>query len=285
MGKEEEEPTFEELLEQLKDKDSEIRKKAAIELGDSRKIEAVEPLIESLDDEDAYVRIKVVKALGKIGDVRALYPLIKEARKRKDYEKNLIIETWGEFNNKKAVKPLVDLLKDKSGEMRLGAIEALMRLRDEKSFKPLKKELLKFLQSSNDMIRGYSIIYLLELDDETVLNPILEALQTVNGEMQWSALEILLNNDLFKNITEMKRIELIVKIGGMIYENEPKDGMTPALFLKIGTKAIEPLIQALESEDRWTREMAIRALGELKDERAISHLIKALHAENIHERG
>lgn len=59
----------------LKNKDTNIRWKAAKYLGHSRNKDAVEYLIEALKDEEFIVRNNVVWSLGEIGDKRAIEPL------------------------------------------------------------------------------------------------------------------------------------------------------------------------------------------------------------------
>lgn len=65
------------LLENLKDKDWQIRWYAASSLGEMREGRAVEPLIVVLQkDPNGYVRAMAAWALGQIGDPRAVGPLI-----------------------------------------------------------------------------------------------------------------------------------------------------------------------------------------------------------------
>ena len=78
MGKEEEEPTFEELLEQIQDEDDFIQAEAIIALGDLGDKRAVEFLINALENVDAPRASTIAESLGKIGDKRAIDPLINQ---------------------------------------------------------------------------------------------------------------------------------------------------------------------------------------------------------------
>lgn len=57
-------------------KDDEVRKQAAIALGELGDVSSVEPLINALDDPTYWVVKYVAQALGKIGDARAINPLL-----------------------------------------------------------------------------------------------------------------------------------------------------------------------------------------------------------------
>ncbi|MFX0163096.1 MAG: HEAT repeat domain-containing protein, partial [Candidatus Hodarchaeota archaeon] len=68
------EPAVEPLIQALKDKDIDIRSRAAealVEIGEP----AVEHLIQALKDEDRYVRRYTAWTLGEMGDKRAVEPL------------------------------------------------------------------------------------------------------------------------------------------------------------------------------------------------------------------
>ena len=55
------------LIEALKDKNSDVRWRAAFALGEIKDARAVEPLIEALKDEDKYFQSVAADALGRIG--------------------------------------------------------------------------------------------------------------------------------------------------------------------------------------------------------------------------
>ncbi len=87
------------LIEALKNKDTNIRWKAARYLGSSTNKDAVEPLIEALKDDEFIVRNNAVWSLGEIGD-------------------------------KRATKPLAMALKDENKYVRLSAEEALEKIKN-----------------------------------------------------------------------------------------------------------------------------------------------------------
>jgi len=123
MGKEEEEPTFEELIEKLQGKNNLVRKrdimenffaqksaaKAVVTLGDAR---AVEPLIELLQkDEDWIVRSYAAEILGKLGFIQAFEPLITSLQDTYDWGRRETAEAMGNIGNSREVESLIDFVK------------------------------------------------------------------------------------------------------------------------------------------------------------------------------
>ncbi|HYN02607.1 MAG TPA: HEAT repeat domain-containing protein [Vicinamibacteria bacterium] len=69
-------PTFEDLLANLKSPTARTRQAAALELGRSRRREAVAPLSALVRDPEVRVRLEVVKALGSLRDLSAIPALV-----------------------------------------------------------------------------------------------------------------------------------------------------------------------------------------------------------------
>lgn len=74
------------LIQALKDKDSDVRRRVVITLGEIGDAKAVKALIPVLKDKDSLVLLETTFALGKIGDEKAVEPLIQVMRKdERDY--------------------------------------------------------------------------------------------------------------------------------------------------------------------------------------------------------
>ena len=73
-----------ELIEDLKHKDSSVRRHAAEMLGIIGDKEAVDALILVLKDENRFVRQEAIAALGKIGGERLVEPLTRALEEEKD---------------------------------------------------------------------------------------------------------------------------------------------------------------------------------------------------------
>ena len=74
------EPTIDELKAQLKSPEAKARKKAAVELGKTKSLDAVQPLLNAATDVDPGVREEVVKSLGLLKDQTAVTMLLTTLR-------------------------------------------------------------------------------------------------------------------------------------------------------------------------------------------------------------
>ncbi len=100
------------LIKALKDKNSNVRKKAAaalVEIGEP----AVKPLIEASKDEDFLIQEKAEAALretlGKIGKP-AVKPLIKALKEENFLVLDCAVEALGKIGDPKTVKPLIEVI-------------------------------------------------------------------------------------------------------------------------------------------------------------------------------
>jgi hypothetical protein len=97
------------LIDELKDTDSDARRNAALELGKIKDPRAAEPLIAALHDASPYVRMNAVEALealGKIDDPRAVEPLIADLNNRDSQVRQMAAEALGKINDPRAVEAL-----------------------------------------------------------------------------------------------------------------------------------------------------------------------------------
>ncbi len=110
----------ERLIETLDHKDSDVRRIAAVALGELGDVKAVNPLIKALRDEDKKdlgggwsrhngVQEVMIMALGKLGDLRAVEPILLFLEKNSVFSPSvvLVIKALGKLKDPKAVKPLI----------------------------------------------------------------------------------------------------------------------------------------------------------------------------------
>lgn len=129
--------SIEQLIEDLRDDDWEVRYNAADQLkvvGDGR---AVEPLIRVLNDDNMTVRFIAAMTLGIIKDPKAVPDLANMLRTNDDYDV-LWAAAWAlnEIGGLSA-EPLIESLKVKSPLTRDIAADVLGRLGDERAIQPL----------------------------------------------------------------------------------------------------------------------------------------------------
>ncbi|MBI1925471.1 HEAT repeat domain-containing protein [Candidatus Poribacteria bacterium] len=118
------------LIQQLKDRDVNVRVHAARWLGSPRHKQAVEPLIAALKDQSIDVRTAAAEALGLIGDQRAVEPLI-AALKGADADVRLsTAKALGRLGDQRAIPQLERVAKeDNIASVRHAAQHALEELR------------------------------------------------------------------------------------------------------------------------------------------------------------
>ncbi len=129
------EPAVISLIQSLKDEDRCLRYGAADSLGKIGNERAIKPLIHALKDKDSYIRLEAARALDEIGwkskgGQENVYYLIAKAK-------------WKEVTKigKPAVLPLIQTLKDGESDLRYKAAEALGEIGDERAIEPLNQSL------------------------------------------------------------------------------------------------------------------------------------------------
>ncbi|MFZ3169413.1 MAG: HEAT repeat domain-containing protein [Candidatus Methanoperedens sp.] len=249
---------MEPLIQALMDKDWHSRSEAVNALGEIGNKKAVEPLIQTLKDKNEDVRWRVAWALGKIGDERAVEPLIQTLRDNDEIVRKGAAWALGKIGEK-AVEPLIQALKDKNEDVRWEAKEILEEI-GEKAVEPL----IQALKDKNEDVRKVATWILGEIGDIRAVESLIQALKDKDRDVRKGAAWAL------------------GKIGW-----QPKDDVERAFYLiaeerweelvKLGTPAVEPLIQALRDKDWDTRKKVTWALGEIGDKRAVEPLIQALN--------
>lgn len=142
-------PSIEPLIELLNNKDSELRRRAALALGEIGDTRAIDALLLALNDEASNVREYAFKAIGSIGDEKTVEPLIgflySDDRKTQNLAAEALVTT-GELS----IEPLVKLLNEGDD----GVINILINIGDARAIKPL----IDFLDKYGD--KGIAEIYL-----------------------------------------------------------------------------------------------------------------------------
>ncbi|MCI0487111.1 MAG: M56 family metallopeptidase [Blastocatellia bacterium] len=237
----------------LSDERSEIRKRAAWQLGEREDPLAVEALIKSLRDADPEMRAMSAWALGEIKDRRAVGPLLAALIDDDVYSREMIVLALGEIEDAIAIAALVDRLQDASQDVRSATVWALgeiaRRARSERATEHHNRALNSIaaaLRDSSAQVRETSA---------QVLGDVLES-----GEAP-TAFESLL--DSLRDGDQNVRTSVIRALGEI---EDPR--------------AIESLITILRDESPHLKREAARALGEIGDSRAVSALIAALRDQN-----
>jgi len=333
-------PSVESLILDLKNPKSDIRMDAAAKLGKSKDKRAVEPLCGALEDKSLDVRRRVVYALGALGEidegatkclVKALEdrdvdaaagdslmtiggPAVKaltEALKDPGIKEEAV-ELLGKIGEGKApvkvkgdvIEPVCSALKDKSVGVREKAALALGKIQDPRAVEPLSialkdseyvvtvlaakalgeigkpavEVLIAALTDPSPDVRMNAAKALGEIKDERAIDPLIAAMNDSDLSVRRYA------------STAFGKIGKSTPLPGNLTEDlKSQDPAKRAEVIRAlgdmkDKRAVEPLISALKDESWQVRRNAAMALGEIKDARAVEPLIAALRDDVVEVR-
>jgi len=158
-----------------------------------------------------------------------------------------------------SVSSQLDMLKNANADVRQKAAEALGQSKSSRAVEPL----IAALNDPDPNVQGSAAKALGEIKDPRALQPLVDALKHSKDEKAVC--------DALGNLGPIALEPLItaLKDKGLGYAAE--SGLA-----KIGPPAVEPLMAAYNDKEHDVRFYAIRALGEIKDSRAVDLLIAAL---------
>lgn len=256
-----------ELINRLNDDDSDIRAKAAVELGRMKDVHAVPSLLRALLDESAYVRWEAAEALGRIGDPTAVVPLVKALKDEDEAVRWEAAEALGELGDHFALEPLIESLKDEDEFVRYTAAKSLGKLKN-----PLAVDsLIKALQDKDEDVRWYALVSLGEIGDIATIDPIVALLYDEDSDVREEAADVLLE---FGWQPKNEKEEIAFYIAQEQWHQ----------CIKKGQAALDQVIPLLKDEYIGVREGAAWTLAYIGDRSAIPFLVDALpdwHSSNI----
>lgn len=232
---------------------------------------AMEALIGALQDKEPKVRIQVIEALGKIRDRHAVEALIGALQDKEPKVRIQVIEVLGRKKVPRAVKLLIVALQDKEPGVRQSAAKTLGVIKDPAAVDPL----ILAAKDENIYVKRSAIWALGEFTDTRAVVPLIEELQNKNFKVRISAIDAI---EALVKKTPNSRLNsaliAVLKDDNMFVRSDA----ARALGNIKDYRAVEPLITLLEDQgsDSNSRNMASWALGQIKDPRAIEPLINAL---------
>ncbi|BCL79577.1 HEAT repeat domain-containing protein [Ktedonobacteria bacterium brp13] len=251
--------TVEPLIEALQGNDKQIRGHAAIGLGRLGDVRAVEPLIEALRDNESGVREQAAVALGKLGDGRAVEELIEALSDRDSGVRKKAVGALSQFGDVRAVEPLIELLSDNDGWVREQVVIALVQLGDVRAVEPL----IELLSDNDGWARRQVAVALGQLGDVRAIEPLIELLSDRDRGVR-EQVAVALGKLGWKPANETQSAWLAIA-----QQNWDR-------IVSLGSATVEPLIEALQGNDKQIRGHAAIGLGKLGDVRAVEPLIEAL---------
>jgi HEAT repeat protein len=131
------------------------------------------------------------------------------------------------------------------------------------------KGLMKALTFENDeSIRRDAAFTLGKISDSSTVDPII-------NEVNYGSKDVTIDSDTYVDESTIEKL-----INSLNNENIDIRKNAASALIKIGVPALEMLINALEDENWRVRWYSAEILGEIKDDRAVKPLIKALNDEN-----
>ena len=266
------------LINALKDKDANVRLKAAEALGKLADSRAIDPLIEALkNDADWEIRDMAAWALGQINDPRSTDPLSYASVKDADWhvreeaydalQKNTV---GGNKVDARSVDPIIGALNDEDNDVRLRAAEALGQLKNATAV----DSLIESLKNDADWeIRDMAAWALGQIDDPRSTDPLSYAsVKDADWHVREEAYNALQKNTVGGNKVDARSVDPI--IGALNGEDaEVRLRAAEALGLLKNAAAVDSLIEALKNDADWEiRDMAAWALGQIDDPRIIDPL-------------
>ncbi|MBA7575546.1 HEAT repeat domain-containing protein [Candidatus Atribacteria bacterium 1244-E10-H5-B2] len=208
---------FPDIAGKLESKDFKVRRQIVIELGKSKRKDAIKPLIKLLEDKDKDIRRFAAEALGKISDKSVVELLIEALKDKESYVRYHAAKVLGKIGGKCAVEPLIAALKDEN--VFYSAAKALGKIGDKRAIGPLRKLwkedrrkpiqfiaacalakmgnddafefLIKALKDKDKHTRMFVVLELGDIGDKRIVEPLIETLKDKDGDVRLDAAKAL----------------------------------------------------------------------------------------------
>jgi HEAT repeat protein len=292
-------PAVKPLIEQLNDKDPEIRLGAVSALGKVGDPEAISPVAKLFHDKESKVRDAAVEALGNIRSPRAydilletmmqgdefmaddaaaalaqfknreaLNALLKAANHEKDIIREGAAEGLGIIGDPGSARVLLQLLKDKVEDVRKTAQWALQRIQDPR----VTALLIETLKDNNPGVRKLAAEALREHRSAACIKPLITLLEDPDSHVSEQAIYT-----LRPYRSSLATIPLVKIIKGT---NIPLACQVTFSLAEINDpRAAEGLCWALGHGDYWLRKSADTALSKVKPPLAAPFLVPLLESQ------
>ncbi len=243
---------FYEIINNLKNANPEIQKRAAWSLGEIEDKEAVPVLLETLKDSNPEVRGMAAWALGEIKDFSAVDPLIQVLSDKDQIVKEIAVKALGELGDNKAVDALAMVLNDKNPDIRYASVWALGEIFNY----PAIRAILKALKDPEPNVRETAVAALRRSKSKDVINSIITMLDDPDLNVRIKAAQALGKNQ------SHEAVPALIKT---LADKSPEMRLHSVFALgRIGsTTAVEPLMRLLRDKNWKVREVAVWALDEI----------------------
>ena len=239
---------FEKLKKTLEDtnESEQVRREAALALGEISKPEAVQVLIAALKSAYPYLKRQAALALGDIGTSEAVQELINYGFKHPDngFKGNEVRSALATIGNSEVVEELIKALNNKEENIsfRSEAAFALAKIGNDRAVQALITALNE--QSNNNSVQKTVVSALGEISNSEAVSALIKVLNDNKEDIQIRTVAI----------------SALSKIGN--------------------SEAVQAVINACDDQNRFVNSAALRALGEINNFDACQVLGSALKHEN-----
>jgi HEAT repeat protein len=195
-----------------------------------------------------------------------------------DYSLSAIVRSGaaaalGYLNDPRAVPALIEALDDENTIVRYQATVSLSKMKDPSALEPL----IKAVNDKDPGVQYQAINALREMKDSRAVPALINALKDDSINVRYEAARAL---GEFDDPRELSLIGPMIENLG--HKDERIRRTAQLTLVQIGEPAVEPLIEALASDNEETQRTVAATLGNFQDQRAIDSLVKLLLEQKEH---
>lgn len=233
----------------------------------------IHPLIKLLQDSKKEIIITALEGLQEL-DNRNAISYIQELVQHSDLSVQIkAIEVIGKLGDEREVKNLIPVLKDENLRVRQTAVDALYEIAF--STKTNLSKLLLGLMADRDVnVRRCVADILNRIEDETIFDRMFEFLRDEDWWVREAIAETL------SKIKDQRVVPAAINLLQSPDEGLRRYGIEILMGIQDG-RAVQPIIKLLNDPDWWVRERAVEALGYLGDNKVVPILINMLNVKEL----
>lgn len=251
------------LLDGLKSTHKELQIASARALRQIGDPNTVDPILRLLQSQDLELQLTAVEALGWKGNYQAVGPLVEQLEHHAVSIRRTAARSLGRIGNPQGIEPLAQRLQDQHKSVRLAAIEAMGQIGTSQA----ARLLIEQLYDDDLQIRQASLKTLSLMKDVKSVEPLIECLGDAEHSVRRMAAERLAELDWVP----------------------PLDALGAAYWLalgeidqcvRIGSPAVELLLESLAHKDQNIRRKVVEALGQTGDDQAVERIVDCLEDQH-----
>jgi len=244
-------------------------------------VDDVSRFLSQLKDSDYNVRFRAAEALGKLA-APPVDTLIAALKDKDPNFRNGAAQALGEIKDPHAVEPLIDTLKDSDALVRASAAEALGRIKSPRAAAPL----IAVMKDTNDLVLMKAAGALGEIKDPSAVEPLIAVMKGPDSMVGTSVAQALakLGAPAVDPLIALLKDSGSSSAASAVANQIRQMNAVRALGEIKDPRAVEPLIVTLRDTFFNLRVSAATALGEIKDPRAVGPLVAAMKDTDLRVR-